>query len=637
MDLQDYTKRKNELSEQLQKLQILADDLQLKNQAKGFCNSIMQLEHETFELAVVGEFSRGKSTFINAMLGRKILPASKNPTTTVISKIVYGDEPSYDIVYKTGKIKQLDEKAFLKLTAPKKIEEEDFPSWKKYLGMETDLSKIDYALVSYPLQFCRDNVEIVDTPGINDINDGRVDITYRYLNQADAVIMVLSANQAFTESEMEFLRQQVRNNQISDIFFVINFKDVLKTEHEEQDVMDYVRGILEKLMEEWHHPLNVYLLSSKKALFYRRKQNGDRIMPSSLRWVPATLEETGFPDFEKALGSYLTDEKGAAKLRKYVERGVVGASALEKDLHTRIEISKHSADEIQQKIVEMKPVFDKSRRDARQIVDDMKFGLNSMQSKLQNVCLDATQNIRTVINKAIDDYDGEWSSEAISRAVGRAMGREKTKLIEAVKQHEEDAFKTEFAKAQKAMMAIWEDVDAGYQTSWNLSAVVMDEEDNIDIDLSMPDDDGININSIINGAGIGAIIAGVVGGAVLPFMILGGLAAKFFGSSNSNENSPQRQKDKLKRDLHKHYRAEYEKIEKQVFEQYQELVVQYCKKLENMMQARIEDMQGQLQVVINQKTMKEQDAAKQQQHLSQMLKEVQNIRQHLTAKAVVEG
>lgn len=70
--------------------------------------------------------------------------------------------------------------------------------------MQDFLNQIDFADIAYPLDICRDNVEIVDTPGINDVNQNRIEITYRYLNQADAVIMLLSSTQALSRSEVDF-------------------------------------------------------------------------------------------------------------------------------------------------------------------------------------------------------------------------------------------------------------------------------------------------------------------------------------------------------------------------------------------------------------------------------------------------
>ena len=107
MDLERYICKKNLLKQNLQQLYVIADELELKNKTDLIKRSIEFLDNEKFELVVVGEFSRGKSTFINAMLGKKILPAKKRATTAIISKIIYSDEPKYYLHYKDNK-KQID-------------------------------------------------------------------------------------------------------------------------------------------------------------------------------------------------------------------------------------------------------------------------------------------------------------------------------------------------------------------------------------------------------------------------------------------------------------------------------------------------------------------------------------------------
>lgn len=121
MNLKVYIDKKEKLMTKLQQLYIIAKDLELTNRMHSIGKNIECLDREKFELVVVGEFSRGKSTFVNAMLGKNILPAKKKATTAIISKIVYSDEPKYYLHYKdeTKNIEEITEEKFLKLIAPK--------------------------------------------------------------------------------------------------------------------------------------------------------------------------------------------------------------------------------------------------------------------------------------------------------------------------------------------------------------------------------------------------------------------------------------------------------------------------------------------------------------------------------------
>ena len=89
MDFKKYLQRKKQLQNNIRITLALLDELQLRHAREKLRNDHNKLEDEKFSLVVIGEFSRGKSTFVNAMLGKSILPSSKQPTTNIISKIIY--------------------------------------------------------------------------------------------------------------------------------------------------------------------------------------------------------------------------------------------------------------------------------------------------------------------------------------------------------------------------------------------------------------------------------------------------------------------------------------------------------------------------------------------------------------------
>lgn len=95
MDLKKYEIARDALVMRYHRLGEIAkelDDDALKNETDDNCSMLME---DGFKVVVVGEFSRGKSTFINALLGKRILPAKTNPTTTTINRISYGETPRY--------------------------------------------------------------------------------------------------------------------------------------------------------------------------------------------------------------------------------------------------------------------------------------------------------------------------------------------------------------------------------------------------------------------------------------------------------------------------------------------------------------------------------------------------------------
>lgn len=171
-----------------------------------------KIKRETFKILVVGGFKNGKSTFINAMLGKKILPDDVLPYTAVISEVVYGQEgvtihflsplPDEISPYISNKVKSYLgrqknhevhplEMTFSDLKRCVTIPEKEL-NGDSEKGAEA-IGKIPYskAVIHYPLEILRDGVEIIDTPGLNESRT-REEVTRNYLVNADAIIFMFS-------------------------------------------------------------------------------------------------------------------------------------------------------------------------------------------------------------------------------------------------------------------------------------------------------------------------------------------------------------------------------------------------------------------------------------------------------------
>ena len=204
LELRNYLAKRDRLQAILSSIRVVLSDFNLKGKEESIKADFHRLNDERFNLVVVGEFSRGKSTFVNALLGRRMLPVSKSPTTAVISKIIYGETSEYIVHYKSGESKTISESEFNDIKAQSEGDVLSLDGLKDKLKSlvkhQEKLDDIDFVEIRYPLPLCRNNVEVVDTPGTNDLNAGRVDITYNYLKKADAAILVLMATQALTKS-----------------------------------------------------------------------------------------------------------------------------------------------------------------------------------------------------------------------------------------------------------------------------------------------------------------------------------------------------------------------------------------------------------------------------------------------------
>ncbi|MGN1101019.1 MAG: dynamin family protein, partial [Huintestinicola sp.] len=98
----------NDLTDSLQQLKEYAASLNLENTARSIGDVIEKSAGDHFEVAIVGEFKRGKSTLINALLGQEVLPADVLPATATLNRVTYSKDPYVVVEYKDGSTEKVD-------------------------------------------------------------------------------------------------------------------------------------------------------------------------------------------------------------------------------------------------------------------------------------------------------------------------------------------------------------------------------------------------------------------------------------------------------------------------------------------------------------------------------------------------
>ncbi len=175
---------------------------------------------EPFTLVILGDFKRGKSTIINALLGRPLAPVNVAPETYTINEISYGS-PSINAVLKNGERMMLQKYEITRESLEKLI-----PT------LESPIDHLDI----------RDNAEIlkeiriVDTPGLSDIEDLDEQVT-NYLMNADAIIYVASALLPFSESEQLYLASHIQPQRFGMLYVLVNMLDALSSREDVEKIM----------------------------------------------------------------------------------------------------------------------------------------------------------------------------------------------------------------------------------------------------------------------------------------------------------------------------------------------------------------------------------------------------------------
>ena len=209
-----------------------------------------KLDDERFTIVVLGEFNHGKSTFINALLGGPVLPTGITPTTAVLAHISQGAKVGATLVMDSGERKAID---------VKKLGE--WLTVEGLAGKSTAGEGIHHVELTHPSGILDERVTIVDTPGVNDINEQRADITYGYLPRADAAVFLLDATQILSASERQFLEERILRSSRDRLLFVVAKADLLDAA-ELEETLAFARKHLAAIVAE---PV-VLPVSAKRAL-----------------------------------------------------------------------------------------------------------------------------------------------------------------------------------------------------------------------------------------------------------------------------------------------------------------------------------------------------------------------------------
>ena len=505
MDIRKYTQDRDGLSMAYKRLGEIAGELGNRGLQARIDRSREELLSEGFKIVVVGEFSRGKSTFINAMLGSRLLPAKINPTTTTINRICYGDEPRYILHYRqTQEKKEITAEEFKRIVAVESLGDEE-EALAEYQEAVSEIGEIAYTELRYPLVLCQGGIEIIDTPGTNDLDQAREEITLRFIPQADAAIMLLSPQQILARSELDFIQERILKNDIQKVFFVVNFKDRLHAPEDGERICSLAREQLRAIVD---NP-KVHLVSAKEALQFRRAENGEVVKGI----VPAGLEETGFVEMEAALSGYLLEERAAVKLAKYRQRLVrLSEELLRESIAVRKKNIGVDAAMLAQQLAVMRPRIERARERSRNVFARVQVMLPTAADALAASYRRGLEGIARQAVMSVHSYTGELTAEALAHSL--------EELTAPMQQAHDAAMEAETAQklaevmqfTQSKIKAIWQTEDIAVHKE----LVPVEGSGHVPMEVRL---DGIDCsNSDIMGGGM--ILGGIVLAVHAPLIVI---------------------------------------------------------------------------------------------------------------------
>jgi hypothetical protein len=301
-----YGETRAELEQALRALARIGDGQPGARVAEGARSLLKKLAEELFNVVVVGEFKRGKTTLVNAVLGADVLPSAVVPLTSIVTAVTWGERPRAEVSFLDGRTES--------------VAVEDLPRYVTERGNARNGLGVDRAVLYYPADELRDGVFLVDTPGVGSVYRHNTEAAYAFVPECDAAVFLTSADPPISDGERAFL-EDVRA-EAARMFFVLNKVDYL-SERDREEALAFTREVAKDAVGT--EP-NLYPVSARQGLVAKMAGDHDG------------FEASGLAAFERDFRRFLMREKGAVVLASVSAQ----ARKLVADAHNALDVEERA-------------------------------------------------------------------------------------------------------------------------------------------------------------------------------------------------------------------------------------------------------------------------------------------------------
>jgi len=297
-----------------------------------------RIEQDQFRLAVVGQFKRGKTSLLNALLGEAdLLPVGALPFTSVLTIVKYGRQRNAQVVFQSG----------TRLS----ISLAELKDYVIEAGNPNNCKMVEQVEVFYPGEILRGGISLVNSPGFGSLSDQNTQTAYGYLPRIDAAIFVTSPDPPLTAAEMEFLK--ALSSSTRKVFIVMNKIDLLDRTSL-SPVIEFTKEAITQIVGNPSSAL--YAVSASRAATLR---NGS--------------DASGLQGLESDIREFLSTDRDQTFLASVRQCLLAAISELRLDLQARIASAATSLQDLERKHIhferELSTVRDRYVQDERDLVE----------------------------------------------------------------------------------------------------------------------------------------------------------------------------------------------------------------------------------------------------------------------------
>jgi predicted GTPase len=309
-----------------------------------------------FSLVVVGEFKRGKSSLINALLGTPVVTTNVTPETVTINQIQYGESLRLEAQLTDGGWLQLDP--------------DDLAADRLEPLLDSLPQRVHHLRIQTPVAWLQ-GISLVDTPGTGDIFKRFDTLVHDALAEADVVLFVVSALSPLSESERAFLQSAVLPRDFPKIFFVVNMMDAIRTDADADRLLASIQTKLCRLFPK----ARLFAVSAEDEICRLRSQ--PRPNPSR-----APRLEANFQQFRQALQETIQFNRGVIQLDRAIaqlQRGL-------RELQAQVVLMRQA---LQANQAKLGAAIAQSEDDSSELATRVKAHQGSMQQEIDQLAVES--------------------------------------------------------------------------------------------------------------------------------------------------------------------------------------------------------------------------------------------------------
>lgn len=400
---EQHLERKQSIIQCLLDTEKFLTEHEYSEEASQIASQRHNLENGEFSISVVGEFSAGKSTFLNALMQERILPSFTKETTATINFLRHKDKAENG---ESGCVHYNDEHT-------EAFHSADLKTVSRYVSTNSDSVDVAKAVKYLDLfldsRFLEGNVTLVDTPGLNGIAEGHRNMTLDQIEKSSAGIFLFDANKPGSHSDFEFLGELQKR--IKNVILVLNKIDNIKSSEGET-----VESVVEKLKENYKAVFpeaetipEIWPVAAYPALVARSntkmEYNGKTEFTSKEREV--FEKNSRMSEFEDRLWRFLTQgEKTKQELLSPVVHLINQLSDIKNKYDIELSVLQGSVDksEIEARQLELEQALMNLNETLNQETQEVRSRIRDAEKEFDEAVKSGCQEIEDKISRKFDNF-----------------------------------------------------------------------------------------------------------------------------------------------------------------------------------------------------------------------------------------